>query len=391
MVFGGVAEPAVGLHGAIRGEEPGFGGQVLGQVGLLSARLAVVDEHRGLADHQPRSAQLGVSLRQREGDALVLADRPVEDDAFVGVRDSLSQRCDADPQRLRCNEYPFGVEPPQQILEAAALVTDPVLLRHPHVVVGGLARRHRVAPHLGDGTRLHAGGVAVHEEQRHAVGGLGTLVEWRGAGEQQDPIGLQRLGGPHLAAVDDVVVAVTLGPGGDAGGVGPSVGLGDAERHVQRPVCDARQEPLLHGLAAVHHDRVHPEDRQVHRRRPVHARARRCHLFQHSSGVADPLPPTAVLLGDGDADPSPRRHLPVELPGKAVIGLARRPVVVVEAAAQPGHRLTYQGDVLIHERVHRGSPLRRRGASAPGRTISCGATQTTTGCICWRSLRRVRG
>ena len=40
VVLGGVAEPAVGLHGPVGGEEAGLGGEVLGDVGLLAARLA---------------------------------------------------------------------------------------------------------------------------------------------------------------------------------------------------------------------------------------------------------------------------------------------------------------------------------------------------------------
>ena len=36
----------------------------------------------------------------------------------------------------------------------------------------------------------------------------------------------------------------------------------------------------------------------------------------------------AERLGDGDADPSPGRHGPVEVPGELVVGVAATPVAV---------------------------------------------------------------
>ena len=73
---------------------------------------------------------------------------------------------------------------------------------------------------------------------------LVTSSSLRGAGQQQDLLGLQRLGDPHLAAVDAVVVAFALGEGGDARGVQSRAGLGDAEADVQVAVDDAGQRAL---------------------------------------------------------------------------------------------------------------------------------------------------
>ena len=50
-----------------------------------------------------------------------------------------------------------------------------------------------------------------------------------GVGEQADPVGLRAVGDPHLAAVDDVVVAVGARVGLDRGDVGAGAGLGDAD------------------------------------------------------------------------------------------------------------------------------------------------------------------
>ena len=111
-----------------------------------------------------------------------------------------------------------------------------------------------------------------------------------------------------LRPLIDVVVAVAHGAGRDARRVGAGVGLGDAERDVQRAGGDVGQVLLLHLLGAVDDDRVHAEHGQVQRRGAVHARARRGDLLEHRRRLPDALPAAAVALGDGDADPAARRH-----------------------------------------------------------------------------------
>ena len=88
-------------------------------------------------------------------------------------------------------------------------------------------------PILLDRPDVDVAAIQVGEEQRHAVGLLGDLVEGRGPGQQQDLLGLQRLGDPDLSPVDPVVVAVALGERRDARGVKARTGFGDAEAHVQ--------------------------------------------------------------------------------------------------------------------------------------------------------------
>ena len=88
--------------------------------------LPGVDQRGGLADHEVGGAQLGVGLGEREGDALVLADRAVEHDALVGVGDGPAQRHPADAERLGGDQDALGVEPVEQVLEAAALLADAV-------------------------------------------------------------------------------------------------------------------------------------------------------------------------------------------------------------------------------------------------------------------------
>ena len=52
VVFGRVSEPAQCLHRTVGGEEAGLGSEVLGQVGLLAARHALIHQAGGLVDHQ---------------------------------------------------------------------------------------------------------------------------------------------------------------------------------------------------------------------------------------------------------------------------------------------------------------------------------------------------
>ena len=130
------------------------------------------------------------------------------------------------------------------------------------------------------------------------------------------------------------------------------------------PSATGGQVLLLHLLGAVHDDGVHAEDRQVQRRRAVHARARRGDLLEHRRGLADALAAAAVALGDGDADPAAGGHRVVELPREAVLLVARRPVVVVEAAAHRPHRLAdlLQGLLVGHGPIlaDRAGPSGRR-------------------------------
>ena len=77
---------------------------------------------------------------------------------------------------------------------------------------------------LLDGADLDARLLHGHEE----VGDAGVLGRVGvGAGQQEDVVGVLGLGGPHLLAVDDPLVAVELGPRLEAGQVDPGVGLAE--------------------------------------------------------------------------------------------------------------------------------------------------------------------
>ena len=108
------------------GEERGLGGEVLRVLRRLTARQAVVVAPRRLADDEFGGVQLHVGLGQRERDALVLADRPAEDDAVLGVCDRLVHRHPADAERLGADQDALRVEPVEQVPEALALLADAV-------------------------------------------------------------------------------------------------------------------------------------------------------------------------------------------------------------------------------------------------------------------------
>ncbi|MDT5192447.1 MAG: hypothetical protein QOI28_4698 [Mycobacterium sp.] len=225
-----------------------------------------------------------------------------------------SARHPPDAQCFGCDQHPLRVEPVDDVGEALAFLADPVLNRHPQVVDEQLVGAG-VAAHLRNRADADVCAVGIGEEQRHAVGLLGDLVIGRRAGQQQDLLGLECLGDPHLSAVDHVAVTAPFGEGGDAGGVHAGAGLGDTEAHVQVAFDDARQGTRLEFRGAVHDHRLHAEDRQMDRGGRIHRPARAGDFLEQQGGLGDPETMTAVLLGDGHAQPAAADDGVVELLG----------------------------------------------------------------------------
>ena len=84
--------------------------------------------------------------------------------------------------------------------------------------------------------------VGRHDQHRNAAVLLGFGV---GARCQPDLVGVGDQAGPHLLAVDHVVVAVAHRGGAQVGQVGAGPGLGVADGEVQLAGCDLGQEELL--------------------------------------------------------------------------------------------------------------------------------------------------
>src|SRR3546814_17070203 len=101
--------------------------------------------------------QIHPFLGERVLDALVLADRPVEDDAFPGILGRAAQRIAAAPDRLGADAHAFGDAAVEDIGAALAFLADPVLFGNEQAVDNNLVPIPRIAATLGDGEAGHHG------------------------------------------------------------------------------------------------------------------------------------------------------------------------------------------------------------------------------------------
>ena len=350
-----VAVAAVGLNGAVGRLAGRFGRHVLGDVGLLAARRALVVQRRGLADHQFRGFELGERLGQRKLDALILADRPAEDLPFPGVLDGLFHRPFPHPDALGRDQDAFGVDPVQNVVEAAALFADEVFLGDVQVVDEQHVGIDRLAPEFVQFLDLDRLRVDVGEEEAHAQRFLLDLVERRGAREQQHLLGFLRLGDEDLLAVHEIAVAVSGGEGGNLGRVGAGVGFGHRERHVHLAAQNRRQIFVLGLPRAVFDERFQAENAEMDGRARLGAAPALRHGLHDQRGFGDAQPRAAVLFGDGDAEPAAVGDRPVEFPGKLAVVVPLAPVFVGKTGAQRAHLLLnfllFVGQPKIHVRL----------------------------------------
>src|SRR5262249_15245150 len=169
-----------------------------------------------------------------------------------------------------------------------------------HVLVVGRVRGD--VTHRRERRDLVARGRRRDQEDRDAVVLLRVRV---GAGGEPDVVGVLRLAGEQLAAVDDPLVAVAHRAGTQRRQVGAGAGLGVADGEVHVAVQRLRQEELLLLLRAVLHDhRAHRHDGE---RRQQHARPPR---LVEEDELLDRRPSlAAVLLGPADTEPTVGAHL----------------------------------------------------------------------------------
>ena len=177
----------------------------------------------------------------------------------LGVLRPLTNLVERGENRLRGNQcHPFVVELVGDQLPTAVLLSDPVTDRNPHVgVIGraGAGAGHRV--HRRPGEALGVGG---HDQHRYAAVLLGLGV---GAYREPDEVGVLDQAGPHLLAVDHVLVAVADGGGAQRREIGARTRLGVTDREVDVARGDLGQVELLLLLGAERHDgRCDAVDRQ---------------------------------------------------------------------------------------------------------------------------------
>ena len=134
-----------------------------------------------------------------------------EHHALLRVFRRALQGDEAEPHRLRRDQDPFGVQPVQDVFEAAPLLADAVLERHFQPVEEELVRIDRLAAHLLDLAHLDARAIEIRVEQAEPVGAAAHLVDRRGAREDQHLLRHLRRRDPHFLSGDDVAVALALG------------------------------------------------------------------------------------------------------------------------------------------------------------------------------------
>ena len=350
----GVAVAAVGHHRALAGVPGGTSAHVLGGVGLGTAFLAVVVQPRRLEGQQVGRFERHPALGQGVLDRLVLADRPAENDALLGVLRGPGQCCLADADCLRGDQHALGIQPVQQVVETLALFADAILERHLQAIDEHLVGVDRLATHLLDLADLDLRAVEVRVEQRQAVGRLPALLLWSGAGDQEHLVGDLRRRRPHLLAVYHVAVAVAFGAGVEGGRVEAGIGLGDGEAALYLALDDVGQDAPLLFLGAEHHDRVRAEDIEVNRRGALQRRARLGHRLHQQGRLGDAETRAAVFLGHGDAQPAGIGHRLVEVVGKSAFLVLLQPVPVVELGTQPGDAVADRELVLGEGEIHGG-------------------------------------
>ena len=240
----------------------------------------MVEEPGGFEAHDLGRVELGGGVRQGMGDGLVLPDGPVEDDPLLGVLDGALEGRAPDPHRLDADDDALGVQRIEQMVEALADGADHVLIRHLQVLDEDLVGVHRRASELVDQAHRHRRPVQIGEEERHALEGL-LRITVAGPGQQQDLVGVLRVGGPDLAPVDDPPVLALDRARLDPRGVGAGIGLGHAERHHDVARRDPGEVLLLHLGRAVLDDRRGREDVEVDRRGARGPRPRGADLVEH--------------------------------------------------------------------------------------------------------------
>ena len=190
-------------------------------------------------------------VRLRDQLAVALADHGVA--VQPGLADEIAQLAqgDLDPHLQREGQAGALVhERGDRHRPAVALPADDVLVRDPRLLEEQLVELG-LAGDLHQRPDLHA--VLLHVEQE--VGEAPVLRRVRvGAGDEHAPLGLVRVGGPHLLAGHDPLVAVPDRAGLERGEVGARLGLREALAPDLVGGQDRRQVALLLLVGAVGDD-----------------------------------------------------------------------------------------------------------------------------------------
>ena len=134
---------------------------------------------------------MGVSLGDWELDALVSADRAVEDDPFAGVLRGPLHEPVAIADAFRCDQDPLGVPAVDDVAETFALLADQVLGWDFQVV--DVDRGRLMIDHQVERLDLDRaiGSMQVDQKDGQTFGLILKLVVGSGAGQKQHQVGVR--------------------------------------------------------------------------------------------------------------------------------------------------------------------------------------------------------
>ena len=299
--------------------------------------------------------QRGVHVGQLALHQLELADALAELFALVQVGHHHVHAGGHDAQRSARQHRALVVEAAHQHLGAAAFTTHHVVGRHFAVLE---EQRKRVGAAHAELVEMLAVAEALEalldDERGHAARAHLRV----GLGVDDHRVGVAAVGDPHLAAVEQVMIAAALGLQCHADDVGPGAGLAHRQRADVLAADQLRQVFPLLRLAAVAVDLI---DAQVRVRAVAQADcgAGAADFFHrhHVSQVAQPG--AAVRLADGKAHHAELAELAPQVGRELVVavdvGGAWCDLVLREVA----HGIAQQGDVVAQIDLEGGLEHRR--------------------------------
>jgi hypothetical protein len=322
----------VDLHGLRCRRDREAAGLQLRHRRLLEERLARVAQVRGPVREPARRLELGRDVGELELDRLELRDRLTELDALLGVVRREVEHGLGQAQGQRRDGDAADLERAEELRETHVGVTDQVVVRHPHVVEGELARVE-AAPTDAAQLRPHreAGCVLLDDER--------CVLRLR-ARQQRDAEGhvRPRVRDERLATVDEPAAVAPLRARADPARVGSGIGLGEAEG-TQRASLGKRSEPALALFVVAEQQERQRTDRHVRLPRGGDRLVRQAELLHRRDEADGGHPDAAPLLRDQHPEQPQLAHL-AEQVGRAarlLPGLrgALRDLVLCEVAAQP--------------------------------------------------------
>ena len=240
------------LDGETSGALRNLAREELGHGSLLGEGTALLLEAGSVVHHHAGSLDLSCDLAHLELQALELGNRAAELLALKGVADAALKRTLRETDHLGANTDTALVEDLNGNLVALAFLANEVLDRHLDLV------KVDSAGATGADTEL---ALLLGNLDAHVLGhgkGRDTLVALRGItlGEHNEELSLSRVGDPHLAAVDDVVLAIVrlLDVGLHGEGIRARRGLRKAERaqHAFREAGHVALTEVVVGVLAEH-------------------------------------------------------------------------------------------------------------------------------------------